>query len=414
MKRISAVLLVIVLLFGMDLSVSAADIQGLSARTSVYCTSASMTDHRDLFKEAEASGLTSSLSRIQTAVILQKMCLGEIRYEQPLDISDLNSSSTFSSAAYWAVNNGLMKLYDGQFLPGNPVSREALCLALQGCLTIVKGNLPVLNSRFQFYDGPSMYPREREAAALMQQAGVLIEEKDGFFYPFNPVSVLEAEQIILRFLGGLTDIYRSVPVSTVPESEPVDDAWFDDACFIGHSQVVGMERYFELENPDYYAVIGHTAQDVLDFPYYNMPTGRMGTLKKSLENGRYGKVYIMLGINDCSDREDRINEFKAPMRKILDIVCETQPDATIYILSVAPVGRYTRMNIIYNPDNVILYSQALKDLAREYDAEYLDLFRLMSDSEGYLLSNFDAGDGIHFIGSEYAVIKDFLKCRTVS
>jgi|GEM_PF-988869 len=412
MKRILTAAVAVILLLCLAVPALAAEEVDLSVRKSVYCSSASMADHRELFREAESVGLRSSLPRIYAAVIFQKLCLGALTDHVPMEIPDLDSASPYSSAAYWAVDNGLIKLINGQFLPNEPLSREALCVALQGCLPFMDGSLPVRNDRFQFYDGPSMFRQEREAAALMQQTGVFIEEKDGFFYPFDPVTVLETEQITLRFLGGLTDGFPGMPVSTVPAGDPVDNSWFDDACFIGHSQVVGMQRYFDLDNADYFAVVGHTAQNVLDFPYYEIPNSRMGTIRQALEKGSYGKVYVMLGINDCSDRENRVEEFKEPMRKILDIVKETQPDAALYILSVAPVGRFTPMNIIYNPDNVTLYSQALKDLAREYDAEYLDLFRLMSDSEGYLLSTFDAGDGIHFIGSQYAVIEDFLKCHT--
>ena len=414
MKRIISALIILCLFSVLVFSASAMETQQPDNRTSRYCASASMSEYRDLFKEAEATGLSSPLSRIHAAVILQKLCLGSIREETAMDIPDLNSGSTFSSAAYWAVKNGLIKLIDGQFLPGNAMSREALCVALQGCLPYMDGTLPLINDRFPFFDGESMFRQEREAAALMQRSGVFIEEKDGFFHPFDPVTVLQTEQIVLRFIGGQERRFISLPETTVPESDPVPDSWFDDACFIGHSQVVGMQRYFNLDNADYFAVVGHTAQNVLDFPYYEIPNSRMGTLQQALQKGHYSKVYVMLGINDCSDREDRVNEFKAPMRQILDMVREYQPGATLYILSVAPVGRYTPMNIIYNPENVILYSQALKDLAREYDAEYLDLFRFMSDSEGYLLSSIDAGDGIHFIGSSYEIIKNYLKCHTVS
>ena len=45
----------------------------------------------------------------------------------------------------------------------------------------------------------------------------------------------------------------------VPESAAVNDSYFDDACFIGHSLVVGMSDYFRLPNADFYAVNGISA-----------------------------------------------------------------------------------------------------------------------------------------------------------
>lgn len=152
-------------------------------------------------------------------------------------------------------------------------------------------------------------------------------------------------------------------------------------------------------------------QNILDFEYFERPTGRMGTLEEALGDESYEKVYIMLGINDCSTREDRIETFLASMRELLDLVKEQQPKAKVYLLSLAPVGRETPNNLCYNLDNVILYSQAVKLLSREYGAEYLDVFRLMADGEGYLLGEYDAGDGIHIQAARYENILEFLRCH---
>ena len=187
----------------------------------------------------------------------------------------------------------------------------------------------------------------------------MLENGDGYFCPYEGVSVSEAESIFLRLAGGMRLIFPEAPISTVKESAPVDDAWFDDACFIGHSQVVGMSEYFNLPNVDYYAVIGHKAAEVLQFPYYTMPSGRMGTLKNSLSMASYGKVYIMLGVNDFEKR-GREDEFILPMRQILELVKTSQPQARIFLVSVAPVGRETKNNLLYNPENVIMLYPVLK------------------------------------------------------
>ena len=93
---------------------------------------------------------------------------------------------------------------------------------------------------------------------------------------------------------------------------------------------------------------------------------------------------------------------------------ETQPEATVYLISLAPVGRATPLNIAYNPENTSLYSQALKTLSREYSAEYLDIFRMMADAEGYFKDYFNAGDGIHIHPSGYQDLENFIKCHTAS
>ena len=205
-------------------------------------------------------------------------------------------------------------------------------------------------------------------------------------------------------------LFPEMPVSTVPESEPVGDDWFADACFIGHSQVVGFKKYSGI-TMDYFAVEGFDAWDTLNFPYFRGHNGRDAPLKKVLSIYQYSKVYIMLGINDASNKKDRVEQFMVPMRQILDLVRQLQPDAKIYILSLTPVGRTTPNLILYNRDTTIFYSQMLKDLSREYGTEYLDVFRVLSDSEGYFKEGY-SGDGIHILPKYYPVLVDYLRTHT--
>ena len=161
-----------------------------------------------------------------------------------------------------------------------------------------------------------------------------------------------------------------------------------------------------------HAVVGHTAQAVVDYEFYELPDGRYGTLSDALHAKSYGKVYIMLGINDSSLRDDRVERFMNPMRTILDLVKGTQPGAKTYLLSLVPVGRYTPMNELYNPDSTVFYSQLVKTLSREYDTEYIDLFRMMCDKAGYFLNSFNSGDGIHIQSDRYPEIVEYLKRHT--
>lgn len=254
-----------------------------------------------------------------------------------------------------------------------------------------------------------------EAARSLHRMGIMPAEDDGFFYPGYAVSLGQAEAILLRLASYVEDASSALnrlPQSTVGVSEAVDNAWFDDVCFIGHSQVVGMNLYGGMDNIDYYAVVGHTAKDVLTFDYYEMPNGRYGTLRQGLEFKNYGKIYLMLGINDCPNFKKIEETYFEPMKEILAMIEETQPQARIYILSLTPVGRWTNNNEWYNPENAIRYCQINKTLSRLYNTEYLDVYRLMSDSEGYFLENFDYGDGIHIHASAYYEFVAYLKTHT--
>lgn len=430
MKRLLSALLCTALLLALPVSARADEgeaaveetaeesMEEASLRTSVYAPCASMSENRASFRQIEELySLSSPLTRAMTAFILAGYEGAAALPGQPV-CSDIDASAWYAAAADWACRNGILPAGDGGlFHPDQEMDREELCLALQRYLTYSQRALEEINPWYSFMDAGTMSPDGRQAAAVMQQAGVLIEEHDGFFYPFNTMTVAEAERVFLRFFGCFHGgAFPAVPVSTVDESAPVDKSWFDDACFIGHSQVVGIANYLELRNADYYCCVGFTAQELLDFPYYQGPDKRYGNVNKIFHNfpDIYRKVYIMLGINDCSVRENRIAEFEKPMRELLDIVTETQPNATIYLISLAPVGRETPLNKAYNPENTTLYSQAIKDLSREYNTEYLDVFRLLADNEGYFLDVYNAGDGIHIKPKQYPVIENYLRCNTGS
>lgn len=208
------------------------------------------------------------------------------------------------------------------------------------------------------------------------------------------------------------DLFFSVPVSTIPESEPADPSWFAGACVIGHSQAVGMRSSLGIPELDYYAISGLRASYALDCPDFVLPNGRLGTLRKAMETWSYDRIYVLLGINDCTAYESGLPRFKIAMEGVLDLLRETQPQAEICLLSLLPVGEMTTDPERYNRENVILYSQILKTISREYRTEYLDLFRLMADENGYLQSRFNNGDGIHLRTGEYKELKDFLLRHT--
>ena len=393
MKRLVTVFICVILLLCLPVQALAVNDVRPYLQTSRYCQSASMAANRALFLSAEQGGLAAPLTGRMVAGILY----------------DYDGGNTSGDAAAWAVSGGIIS--DSATLDQG-VSRLQLALMLEGYLDYADMELPEINEQYYFYDAASIDAISQSAAAAMQRGGVIIEAADGNFNPFQIVNVAEGEEILLRFFGGMRRKFMTMPAATVSAGELMDNDWFEDACFIGHSQVVGLRDYTNLTSPDYYAVIGHTVQDILNERWYKMPTGRRGTLRNSLAAGTYGKIFIMIGVNDCTDRENRAEEFREPLRQLLQIVRETQPDAAVYLISLAPVGRETKNNLWFNPDNVILYSQVIKDVSREFDAEFIDVFRFMSDDAGYMLDELNAGDGIHLIGAKYQVLADYIRTHT--
>lgn len=406
MKRVIPAFLCAALL---SLPVPAGAAAAEAPQPSAYCAEGPMFPYQEIFWEMERNGLSSPLTKAAAAEFFAGLDGADLSV-QTAAFADVDGNT--ASAAAWAVENGILPAKeDGSFSPGEKMDREELSLAIQAWLRHAGKTLPVVNETFYFEDRKEMSARGLAAAAYMQRSGVMTENDQGNFDPAATVTVAEAEGIFLRVLGAMSDPFPDLPVSTVPESQPVDNGWFDDACFIGHSQVVGMQNCFDLEGADYYCYTGYSALGVLN-AQYTLYNGKEVDFAHAVASRTYNKVYIMLGINDCSQAANRIENFKTPMRRIIEIVREAQPQAVIYLLSLAPVGRDMYAPEIFNPENITLYCQALKDLSREFDTEYIDIFRFMADVDGYMSDEFNCGDDLHFKSSEYPRIEEFLKCHT--
>ncbi|MDE7137783.1 MAG: hypothetical protein K2O29_04920, partial [Ruminococcus sp.] len=127
----------------------------------------------------------------------------------------------------------------------------------------------------------------------------------------------------------ITTIPSTEQITTEPPpSEPVfvesDPSYFDDALFIGDSRTVGLNEYGTLKNADYFCSVG-LASYKIDSEYINGYS-----IYDMLSANKYGKVYVMLGINECgNDFNSTINSFE----NLINTIREYQPDAIIYIMS---------------------------------------------------------------------------------
>ena len=85
-------------------------------------------------------------------------------------------------------------------------------------------------------------------------------------------------------------------VMLVPESEAVDDSYFDDAVFIGNSRTVGLKMYSGLTNATFITEVGLTVDSIFT-DYCDISGGGKARAFDQLAGMEFSKVYIMLGMN---------------------------------------------------------------------------------------------------------------------
>ena len=84
----------------------------------------------------------------------------------------------------------------------------------------------------------------------------------------------------------------------VPASDAKDNSWFKDAAFVGDSRMEGIMSYADFEYASNFSHVGLNVADVFTKPYIETESGAV-TVADALHNDlKYGKVYVMLGINE--------------------------------------------------------------------------------------------------------------------
>ncbi len=195
---------------------------------------------------------------------------------------------------------------------------------------------------------------------------------------------------------------ESVPETTpesVPETEPVviDETWFDDALFVGDSRTVGMRDIARLGKADYFCDVGMTVFKVLDYHLYIKGSGKVN-LARALEKKEYGKVFIHLGLNECSSNHDLVMK---KFQEIVDLIQEKRPDAEIYIQSVMVVAEFKSRDPRFTTEDISDLNARLKALTEEEEIHFIDTNAWAADENGFLRDDIRAGDGAHLCADGY-------------
>lgn len=198
-----------------------------------------------------------------------------------------------------------------------------------------------------------------------------------------------------------------VALTTVYDYVLENESYFNDAVFLGDSRTLGISDYAGLDGADFYCDNGMTIFKLLeDKGVTYQKTGEKVDLKKVLQEKKYGKIYIMLGMNELG--YGNTNMYLKQYLKVLNQLKEWQPEATIYIMANLHVSREKNdMETEFNNVNINDKNVASARLANGRDIFYLDCNPLFTDEEGYLQEDLTF-DGVHLYAQNYEKWRNFL------
>jgi len=117
------------------------------------------------------------------------------------------------------------------------------------------------------------------------------------------------------------------------------------------------------------------------------------------------KIFIMIGINDLA-RGRSVQDITTDYNKIVEEILKASEHTELYIQSVLPVNpdfdkfqNHTNKN-----EEVLKINQNLKDLAKNYNVNYIDLHKLFLSEDNKLDQKY-TNDGLHLTAEGYALWK---------
>lgn len=174
--------------------------------------------------------------------------------------------------------------------------------------------------------------------------------------------------------------------------------YFEDALFIGDSRTVGLKEYGNIDGADFFATEGMSIYSIYK---ETVNIGNFGAVsfKTLIQSKKYGKVYIMLGINEIGYK---LTDTAAKFENLVNTIKKYQPDAIIYIQANLHVSsELSKTDKVFNNSRIDNYNNLLAEIADNRSIFYIDANELFDDKDGGLGEEYTS-DNIHIMGKYYS------------
>ena len=197
----------------------------------------------------------------------------------------------------------------------------------------------------------------------------------------------------------------------LPETEAVEDTYFDAAVFLGDSRTEGLSLYSGLKTGHFYTAVGATVESVFSKKNYKTESGEKVSLLDAVADQDCDKVYIMLGINELG--WSKTKTYHDQYAKLIDRVREDHPEAKIVLQSIPPVGAKQEAKKTYvNNERIAAYNEVIKTLAEEKACYFLDVAACLTGGDGLLPKDWNF-DGIHLNPAGCKVWLNYLRTHSL-
>ncbi|MGB5595421.1 MAG: GDSL-type esterase/lipase family protein [Crocosphaera sp.] len=119
------------------------------------------------------------------------------------------------------------------------------------------------------------------------------------------------------------------------------------------------------------------------------------------------KIFLMIGTNDIWNEQKTVTEIINNYRQILKIIKTKSPQTKVYVQTLLPVNNIN-YSLKINNNDLFLVNDNLKQLAQEFNYQYIDLYSSFIDASQQLNPDYTY-DGVHLNGKGYLLWGKLIK-----
>lgn len=192
--------------------------------------------------------------------------------------------------------------------------------------------------------------------------------------------------------------------SDTEETVPIDNLilpqynreFFSNDLFIGDSISTGLYFYDYLDADNVFAEVGLNPESALTKKVNDV------TCIEKAAAMQPKRIYVMLGTNGLA-----FMDVEYMSTKLIELAAELEmacPTAKICIISLPPVTQEHDAEGNETMSKINEYNSKIEAICTQGGFTYVDICSKLKDSDGYFSSQYAEEDGLHFLGTAYALL----------
>lgn len=184
------------------------------------------------------------------------------------------------------------------------------------------------------------------------------------------------------------------------------EEYLSDTLFIGDSRTSSLMEYAGWDTAHFYVKYGLTIWDVLEAEIVDYGGSKI-SVEEALQKVKFGKIYIMLGINELG--RGTPETFAEQYEKVIVRLKQLQPDAVIVVEAIMHVTAEKDAEETYiNNAEINARNEKLKEMAEKEKVCWLDVNTVTDEEESGCLVSAYSFDGVHLKVKYLDIWKNFI------